>query len=272
MNNDNNNTSAAERHPIGLALSGGGIRGIAHLGALYAMEEMGIKPDIIAGVSAGAIVAAFYGAGMKPIEIMKLFMMTKFSDFAEISVPRNGFFNMNGFKAFLKNNLPVENIEQCKLPIALCATDLDTGTAVQWRNGSLVERVMASCSIPIVFKPVKIDGTNYVDGGVMHNMPAWAIRNECDHLIGINVSPIIKHKVPSSSILDVAQRSYHLLARVNVVTDLGLCDTIISTDSIASLQVFDMKEKERIFKSGYKSAKQALANSPLCNSKKAGEK
>ena len=130
---------------------------------------------------------------------------------------------------------------------------------------------MASCSIPIVFKPVKIEGTNYVDGGVMHNMPACAIRNECRHLIGINVSPIIRHKVPSSSILDVAQRSYHLLARVNVVTDLALCDSIVSTDSIAEMQVFNMKEKERIFKSGYKSAKQALRESPLCKLKKASE-
>lgn len=259
--------TSTKRYPLGLALSGGGARGIAHLGALYAMDELGIRPDIIAGVSAGAIVAAFYGAGMKPLDIMKLFMVTKFSDFCEISVPRCGFFNMNGFKEFLGNNLPVQRIEQCPIPIAICATDLDSGTAVQWRKGILAERVMASCSIPIVFKPIKIGGTNYVDGGVMHNMPAWAIRNECKHLIGINVSPLIKNKVPSNSILDVAQRSYHLLARVNAVSDLQICDTVISTDAIASMQVFNMKEKERIFKSGYKSAKQALLNSPLLMNK-----
>lgn len=259
--------TSTKRYPLGLALSGGGARGIAHLGALYAMDELGIKPDIIAGVSAGAIVAAFYGAGIKPLDIMKLVMVTKFSDFCEISVPRCGFFNMNGFKEFLGNNLPVQRIEQCSIPIAICATDLDSGTAVQWRKGTLAERVMASCSIPIVFKPIKIGGTNYVDGGVMHNMPAWAIRNECKHLIGINVSPLIKNKVPSNSILDVAQRSYHLLARVNAISDLQLCDTVISTDAIASMQVFNMKEKERIFKSGYKSAKQALLNSPLLMNK-----
>ena len=260
MNNTANSQEAASKYSVGLALSGGGARGFAHLGALYAMDEMGIKPDIIAGVSAGAIVAAFYASGLKPLEIMKLFMISKFSDFAEIGIPRNGFFNMNGFKAFLTKYLPVERIEECHVPVVLCATDLDNGTAVQWREGSMAERVMASCAIPIVFKPIKIDGVNYVDGGVMHNMPAWAIRKECDHLIGINVSPLI-NKAPTGSLLEVAQRSYHLLARTNAITDLALCDTVISTDTIASMQVFNMKEKERIFKSGYKSAKYALKNS-----------
>ncbi|MCM1021082.1 MAG: patatin-like phospholipase family protein [Muribaculum sp.] len=261
-------SATAECHHIGLALSGGGVRGIAHLGALYAMDELGIKPDIIAGVSSGAIAAAFYASGMKPLEILKLFMIAKFSDFCEISMPRNGLLNMNGFKSFLKKYMPVEKIEQCPLPVVLCATDLDSGTAVQWRKGNIVERVVASCSIPIVFKPMKIGGTNYVDGGVLHNLPAWAIREECDHLIGINVSPLIKNRVPTSSILDVAQRSYHLLARMNAVSDLALCDTVISTDTIADLQVFNMKEKERIFKSGYKSARQAFANSPLVTNNK----
>ena len=263
MDNTTNPQKATATYPIGLALSGGGARGFAHLGALYAMDEMGIKPDIIAGVSAGAIVAAFYASGLKPLEIMKLFMISIFSDFCEIGMPRYGFFNMNGFKLFLKKYLPVERIEQCSVPVVLCATDLDSGTAVQWRKGAMAERVMASCAIPIVFKPIKIDGVNYVDGGVMHNMPAWAIRKECSHLIGINVSPLIKNKAPTGSILEIAQRSYHLLARTNAISDLSLCDTVISTDTIASMQVFNMKEKERIFKSGYKSAKQALQNSIL---------
>lgn len=252
------------RYPIGVALSGGGARGFAHLGVLYAMDELGIKPDIIAGVSAGAVAASLYASGLKPLEIMKQFMISsKFFDFCEIGMPKDGFFHMDGFRQFLKKNFPVKNIEECPIPLVVCATDLDSGEAVQWRSGSMPERVAASCSIPIIFKPIKIDGVNYVDGGVIHNLPAWAIRGECDHLIGVNVSPMIRKRASTKSIIDIAQRSYHLLARNNALTDIGMCDTVISTDTIADLNVFDLKAKERVFKSGYKAAKAALLASGL---------
>lgn len=161
---------------IGLALSGGGARGFAHLGALYALEELGIKPGIVAGVSAGSIAAALYGSGMKPMEIMRSFMKARFWDFCEIGVPSGGFFTMKGFHAFIKENLKVTRLEECPLPTVICATDLDNCKPVQWRAGEISERVLASCSMPVVFRPVTIGGTHYVDGGVLHNLPSWADR------------------------------------------------------------------------------------------------
>ncbi|MCM1505220.1 MAG: patatin-like phospholipase family protein [Muribaculum sp.] len=251
-------------YKIGVALSGGGARGLAHLGALYAMDELGIKPDIIAGVSAGSIAAAMYGAGLSPIEIYKLFLKVKVSDFCGIAVPKDGFLRMDGFKEFLETNLPVRNIEECPTPIAICATDIYNAVPVQWRQGKIAERVMASCSLPIVFKPVKIGGVSYVDGGVLHNLPAWAIRSECEHVIGVNVSPLSTIDEMSSSIIDIAMRSYHLMARANALADMKLCDTVISTDSISDINVFDMHDKDKMFKSGYKAAKKALLESKLC--------
>lgn len=250
-------------YKIGLALSGGGARGFAHLGALYALDELGIKPDIIAGVSAGSIAAAMYGSGLAPLEIMKLFYNNKFSDFCEISVPKDGFFKMNGFKAFLRKSLAAERLEDCRIPTVICATDLDHCIPVQWREGTIADRVMASCAMPIVFKPVRIDGTNYVDGGVLHNLPSWAIRDECEYLIGVNVSPLVKGKAYNGTIIDVAQRTYHLMARTNAVGDIQLCDLIVSTEAIADLKVFNLHEKELVFKSGYKCAKEALLKSGL---------
>lgn len=251
-------------YKIGLALSGGGARGFAHLGALYAMDELGIKPDIIAGVSAGSIVAALYGAGLPPLEILKRFMKVKVSDFCEFAVPKDGFLRMEGFKEFMESNLLVRNIEDCPTPVAICATDIFNAVPVQWREGKIAERVMASCSIPIVFKPVKIGGVSYVDGGVLHNLPAWAIRSECEHLIGVNVSPLNAIDEMSSSIIDIATRSYHLMARANSVQDMKLCDTVITTDSISDVNVFNMHDKDKMFKSGYKATKKVLLESKLC--------
>lgn len=158
-------------------------------------------------------------------------------------------------------------MEDCPIPLVICATDLDNCTPVQWREGPITEKVMASCAMPIIFKPVKIDGRHYVDGGVLHNLPSWALRDECDYLIGVNVSPVSKQKTYSGTIIDVALRTYHLMARTNAVGDMNMCDLVVSTDSIADLRVFNMKEKERMFKSGYKCAKEALLNSGIVKNK-----
>lgn len=171
---------------------------------------------------------------------------------------------MEGFKGFMESNLLVKNIEDCPIPLAICATDIFNAVPVQWRQGKIAERVMASCSIPIVFKPVKIGGVSYVDGGVLHNLPAWAIKGECEHLIGVNVSPLNAIDEMSSSIIDIATRSYHLMARANSVQDMKLCDTVISTDSISDVNVFNMHDKDKMFKSGYKAAKKVLLESKLC--------
>lgn len=255
--------SQKHTYKLGLALSGGGARGFAHVGALYAMEELGIYPDIIAGVSAGSIAASMYGSGLNPLEIMKLFMKSRFTDFCELGVPKDGFFKMDGFRAFLKESTKITNLEECKIPTVICATDLDNCTPVQWRTGELATRVSASCSMPIVFKPVEIDGIKYVDGGVLHNLPAWAIREECEYLIGVNVSPLVHATPYKDTLIDIAQRSYHLMSRTNAEGDLKLCDVVVSADAIAHLKVFNMKEKEKAFRTGYKAAMKALRNSPV---------
>ena len=145
-------------YKVGLVLSGGGARGFAHAGALLALEEVGIKADVIAGVSAGSVVTAMYAAGMSPEEIVAAFGDAKFGDFAELGVPRDGFFSMDGFKKFLKKHIPYEKIEDLPTPALICATDLDHNKPVAFAEGNIFDCVAASCSIPIVFKPVRIHG------------------------------------------------------------------------------------------------------------------
>ena len=144
---------------------------------------MGLKPDIIAGVSAGSVVATMYSAGIRPDEVFEKFSSAKFSDFCEFNVPRTGFFNLGRFRKFIEDNVPYRNIEDLPVPTVVCATNYDTGRPVAFTKGNLAERVVASCSIPIVFDPMVIDGVRYVDGGLLHNLPAWAIRNKCRFLI-----------------------------------------------------------------------------------------
>lgn len=242
---------------VGVVLSGGGARGFAHAGALKALAEVGIKPDIIAGVSAGSVAAVMYSAGIPGDKMLELFQSAKFSDFAEIGVPKDGLFRLDRFKEFIKRNIPYENLEDLPIKTVVGVTDLDAGRKMVFEEGPLAERVVASCSIPIVFRPQVIDGVRYVDGGVLHNLPAWAIRKRCKYLIGINCSPLSQHEV-GDSLVDIALRSYELMAKTNVVADAAMCDILIRTDEIAKYKVFNLKQIEQVYESGYREAMNCL--------------
>lgn len=253
-----------KKYKIGLALSGGGARGFAHIGVLKAFDERDIKPDIISGVSAGSVVAVLYAAGISPDEIMKLFTNLKFSDLAELSVPKDGFFKIDRFKRFLKKALPVENLEDLYIPTLVCATDIENCKSVIFDKGGIVDRVSASCSIPIIFKPIKIDGINYVDGGVLRNLPAWAIREQCETLIGVNCSPFTNGKY-KASIVDIAHRSYDLMSKINAVYDMKMCDIVIQTRAIAKQKIFNISAMWDIAESGYKDASRLLEEHNMNN-------
>ncbi len=243
----------------GLALSGGGAKGFAHIGVLLAFERFGMKPDVISGVSAGSIAAALYGAGLTPKEMLECFLeFGKFSDFTEWAVPKSGFFKLDKFGKILEQWLPVATLEEMKIPTVICATDFDHGKSVGWASGEIVPRVLASCSIPIVFKPIRINGINYVDGGVLRNLPAWAIRRHCSTLFGSNCSPLNRHYRFKSSIIDIAIRSYQLTTKANTLQDLNLCDYVIQTPKTAETKVFDISQMRKVALYGYEEASKVL--------------
>ncbi|MCM1110161.1 MAG: patatin-like phospholipase family protein [Clostridium sp.] len=244
------NFFSSKKYRLGVALGGGGARGFAHAGALRAMEQCGLRPDVIAGVSAGAIIACMYSAGISPEKILTLFDGESFGSFCEWHIPRGGLLTLEGFKGFLRRSIPFENLEDLPIPVVLGATDLDAGTTVHFRSGPIADRVAASCSIPIVFQPQEIDGRRYVDGGVLHNLPAQPIRDDCRYLIGINVSPLRQRRV-NNSLFDTAMRSYELVTKTNSRPDIALCDLVARMDDIADYNVFNLREARRVFQVGY---------------------
>lgn len=252
---------------IGIAFGGGGARGFAHLGAIKALEEVGIKPDIVAGVSAGSVVAVLYAAGLSPDEIMMAFDGKSFSDFCEWGVPRGGFLTMEGFKEFIRDNTGCDRLEQLKIPTIVAATDLDRGVPAAFDSGEIGNIVAASCSIPVVFKPQEINGRRYVDGGVLRNLPAWTLRAKVKYLFGINVSPLRKRHV-NNSLIDSAMRSYELVTKTNTNADMEMCDLSIHMDPIADYKVFNLKEIRKVFQIGYINMMDALLASGFTRHKK----
>lgn len=258
-------TAGTRPYRLGLALSGGGARGFAHAGALMALEEAGLKPDVVAGVSAGSVIAVLYAAGVRPLQMANLFARMGFRDFAELSMGHGGIFRIEKFQNFILRALGGKTrLEDLSIPVYLGATDFDNGRPAVFSTGEIGPRMMASCSIPIVFKPVMIDGVNYVDGGVLRNHPAWIIRDKCDVLIGINVSPL-RQPGKLRSLASVAMRTYNLMAKANQNEDMALCDVSVQTPEIADYAVFDLKNIKKIFVTGYVHTRRALIEAGLWN-------
>lgn len=249
----------AKKVKTGFAFSGGGARGFSHIGVMKAFEEFGISPDILSGVSAGSVAAVLYGAGLTPDEIVECFADTlKFSDFTEMTLPKEGLFRLNKFGKMLESWLPVRYLEDLKIPTVVCATDIDHGKSVGWMKGEIVPRVLASCSIPIVFNPQRINGVHYIDGGVLRNLPAWAIRPQCSRLFGINCSPLNRDYHYKTSVLDIAMRTYALMAKSNTLQDINLCDHVIMTQSVTSMKTFEVKALHKAVTLGYDDACRTL--------------
>ena len=252
--------SIEKKYKLGLVLSGGGARGFAHLGALKAMEDAGKKPDIISGTSAGALAGVFYADGYSPEEIIHLFIGKDLRKFVDLQIPKAAIFGTSGFRQFLKKNLRAKNFEDLSIPLRVATTNLDEGRSVIFEQGVLLDPIVASCSIPIVFNPVVIDGVNYVDGGLFKNLPVSIIRSECDHIIGVNVNPLVPKKYNESSILHIAERSFHYLTKNNTLLDRQLCDTLIEMNDLTYFKTFDLVSAEKIFKIGYDYAQKAFTN------------
>jgi NTE family protein len=244
---------------IGLALGGGGARGFAHIGVLRALEEMGIKPDVISGTSAGSIIAALYADGYAPQHIIRLFSELDVKELVDVTIPRNSLLKMDKFIHFIDKRLHSKRIEDLKIPTYIVATDFDNGKSVAFDKGDLAIRIAASCSIPIVFPPIAIDGIHYVDGGVMRNLPVTPIRDLCDVVIGINVSPM-QHEQYENNLLSITNRAYNFLSCGNVFPDIALCDILIENEDISGYNVFDLDEQEKIEELGYQKAIEVLNN------------
>ena len=176
------------KYPIGYALSGGFIKGFAHLGVMQSLLEHDIKPNILSGVSAGALAGVFYADGNEPHKVLDYFSGHKFQDLTKLVIPKVGLFELGEFIDFLKTNLKAKTMEELQIPLIITATDLDHGRVVHFHKGNIAERVAASCCMPVLFSPVKIEGTHYVDGGVFMNLPVSTIRRVCSKVVAVNIS------------------------------------------------------------------------------------
>lgn len=246
-----------KKYSVGFALSGGFIKGFAHLGAMQALLEHDIKPDILSGVSAGALAGAFYADGNEPHRVLDFFAGHKFQDLTKMVIPKVGLFELDEFIDFLKSNLKAKKLEELQTPLIITATDLDHGRSVQFYKGPIAERIAASCCMPVLFSPVKIEGTYYVDGGVLMNLPVSTIQNICNRVVAVNVSPLMANKY-KMNIVSIAMRSYHFMFRANTFPEREKADLLIELYNLDGYSNTELEKAEEIFMQGYNIANNLL--------------
>lgn len=241
---------AEKKTKVGIVLSGGGVRGTAHLGILKALEELGIQPSIISGTSAGAIAGAFYAGGYAVNEILEIIKKVHFFNLFNIRLTKQGVFNMSAFEDMYHEYFPENSFEKLKIPLYVSATDILKGEVAYFSSGDLAQSLLASSCIPLVFQPIKFSQKLYVDGGIMNNFPIEPIIGKCDVIIGSYVNSIKKeaHKIPLNDIID---RSFHLAVRSAIDHKIDQCDLIIEPPNMSRFNIFDIKKMDQIFEVGY---------------------
>lgn len=246
-----------KEYKIGLVLSGGGARGFAHLGLLQALNEAGIFPDIISGTSAGAIVGAFYADGYKPYEILNMLNTNSRLHYVSLTMPKDGLLKISGLVRVLKEKLRAKSFEELKIPLFVTATDLNVGKAVYFSEGELIIPVIASASIPVLFKPVVINDTYYVDGGVLDNLPIAPIEKKCSFLIGSFVNPT-GYENNFTNLINIAERTFLLSLSREVLAKSKKFDLFIAPQELRNYRILDPEKAEEVFMIGYKATVERL--------------
>lgn len=249
----------SQKYQIGYALSGGFIKGFAHLGVMQSLLEHDIKPDIISGVSAGALAGVFCADGNEPYQVIEYFAGHKFLDLTKLTIPKRGLFELSEFMDFLRTHLRAQRMEELQIPLIVTATDLDHGRMVHFHRGPIAERIAASCCMPVMFAPVKINGTNYVDGGLLMNLPVSTLRRVCDKVVGVNVSPLMAEDY-KMNILTIAMRSFHFMFRANTFPERAKCDLLIEPYNLNGYSNTELEKAEEIFNQGYETANRLLGS------------
>jgi len=237
---------------IGFALGGGGARGIGHIGALKAFEELGITPDFIAGTSAGSIVGALYAFGLSAKEIEDIASTLKKADIKKT----NWFFMPSSteniettmLKIFKKNLL----FSELKIPFCAMAVNIKTGKEVKLDSGFVARACCASSAVPGVFKPVEFDGMALVDGGLTNNVPADIVREMGANMVfAIDVNPTRADGAKSLKLFSVLHSTLGVMMQENVQAKSRFADLLITLPEVSGFSSSKVGDVAEMIQAGY---------------------
>lgn len=238
----------------GLTLSGGGARGISHIGVLKALEELDVRIDCISGSSTGALIAALYAYGYSAEKILNIVISTKIFSSLRPAWTWTGLVSIMNLEELLLKLMPENNFDVLKIPTTISATNLNRGKAEYFTAGRLIPVILASCCVPVIFAPVQLNGEHYVDGGLTDNLPAKILRDQCQLLIGSHCNYISsEHDV--RNFRSVIERSLLIAINGNTSLSKNICDILIEPPGLGNTSAFDLRDIKRLYNIGYEFTK-----------------
>ncbi|MGB2528156.1 patatin-like phospholipase family protein [Flagellimonas sp. SN16] len=244
---------------LGLVLSGGGVKGMAHIGLIKALTQRDIYPDCVSGVSAGALVGGLYADGVAVEDMLHFFKETPLLKYNFVTVNKPRLFDTDKYLPFFEGVFTARRFEDLEKRLTVVATNLLSGEPVYFERGELFKPLLASAALPPVFSPVSLDGQLYADGGIMNNFPIEPLTGGCDIIIGCYASSrrqIGKGEIKNA--LQISQRANLLMLHANAMDKLFVPDLLFVPDELGGIGVLDKKGIDRAFTIGYDCANRKL--------------
>ncbi|WP_370467440.1 patatin-like phospholipase family protein [Caballeronia sp. BR00000012568055] len=230
---------------IGLALGGGAARGFAHIGVIKALEARNVQVDLVAGTSAGSVIAALYASGMNGIAINKLALTMDEASISDWAMPfrARGILQGVALQNYLNKTLDNRPIEKMARPLGIVATDLKNGQPILFQRGNTGVAVRASCSVPSIFEPVKIGDREYVDGGLVSPVPAaFARKMGAEFVIAVDISSRPENALTSSS-FDVLMQTFTIMGQTIKAYELDKYADAVIRPNLAAMSSSDFSQR-----------------------------
>ena len=234
---------------ITLSLSGGGLRGAAHVGAIKFLEEQGVEVTAVSGSSAGAIVGLFLASGLKSDDMLAFLKGLEKKELFAWASGAIGLFKMERLEQKLRDTLKVNSYADLKIPLHTCVTDIDTGEHCYISSGDVIAYTVASSTITPLFQAKKIGEHSYIDGGFSDNLPVKPLKCYYEKSLAININPLRGEDL--SSFKSLAIRSILIMIRSNSMSAKNLADAFFEVKGVANMHLFNFDEIDMAYEAGY---------------------
>lgn len=243
----------AGRKPVrlGLALGGGAARGFAHVGVIAVLEEAGLRPQLVVGTSAGSLVAALYASGKTSAQLQQTALNMEEVAITDWMLPifGRGMFRGEALARYVNDLVANRLMENMAIPLGIVATDLNSGQAVLFQRGDTGTAVRASSAVPAVFVPVKINGREYVDGGLVSPVPVrFARQMGADVVVAVDISSPPEAN-PAGDTLQILLQTFAIMGKSINQYELKDADVVVRP-SLAGLKSADFSARQRAIDSG----------------------
>ncbi len=238
---------------IGLALGGGGARGYAHLGAIKAFEEYGLKFDFIAGTSAGSLIGAFYANGWTYSQMYEVASNFKEKEIRKSKLPFMPS-STEGIQNIIINGLGDIDVSDSKIPLAVVATDILTTQECIITKGNLAKAVAGSCAVPAIFQPVEFEDKLLLDGGLQNTLPSDIPKLfDCDYVVAIDVHSARNDGAKSPKYFDILGATMRVLMSKSAILGYKYAD-IVLTPETKRFKSTKLSGFEEMIEEGYREA------------------